>query len=269
MVSALFDPRQPKSTADIMTLSLLSFYVFLVVTFPSKYGKWIILAIYALSRSMYNGGLGYLLYQQSFNKKLTKWAAKTKIFSKPGPNATMLRKQLYDVVRQELSSKMGIDYNFETVPIEYNTWLLFRRLVDFVLMSDFVSYMLFAGYCFNVPQMSMKMHVARWTVGVFLFLFNLWVKLDAHRVVKDYAWYWGDFFFLEDLELSFDGVFEFFPHPMYSVGYVGYYGISLIAASWPLFFVSLTAHACQFAFLYLVEEPHIAKTYPPVPKTTK
>jgi phosphatidylethanolamine N-methyltransferase len=60
-------------------------------------------------------------------------------------------------------------------------------------------------------------------------------------------------------------VFEMAPHPMYSIGYAGYYGISMMAASYDVLFISILAHAAQFAFLAFVENPHIEKTYNPPP----
>lgn len=67
-------------------------------------------------------------------------------------------------------------------------------------------------------------------------------------------------------EPVFDGVFQMAPHPMYSIGYIGYYGIAAIAKSYPLLFVSIAAHLMQFAFLFIVEMPHMDKTYPEEPE---
>lgn len=261
MVTNLLDPRVPKSISDYLIVSVLSAYIALYVWLPKIYRVPVFILLFGFWRMSYNAGIGWLLSQQSTHKQLTKWALEYKIFEKSNSF-------LHRLIRKDLSVKLDSnEYDFYKAPLEYNTWLLFRDLVDLILMSDFTCYMLLAFSCASAANHSWFVVVGRWSAGIVLFLFNLWVKLDAHRVVKDYAWYWGDFFFLEEVELTFDGVFEMAPHPMYSIGYAGFYGISLMAASYTLFFVSALAHAAQFAFLIIVENPHIEKTYSsPEPK---
>lgn len=48
---------------------------------------------------------------------------------------------------------------------------------------------------------------------------------------------------------------------MYSIGYAGFYGIALMTASYKVLAISIIAHIAQFAFLMIVEEPHISKIY--------
>jgi phosphatidylethanolamine N-methyltransferase len=182
--------------------------------------------------------------------------------------------------------------------LEYNTWLLFRQVVDIILLNDFVSYNLFALSTLDIlfpsptnqsQSTNYGMLALRLSGGMALLLFNLWVKTSAHDVVKDYGWYWGDCFFsrgylrkaehiatpdqkprsLSDhhqdnsnsietsgpslppkkeeekelqFDLVFDGIFEMAPHPMYSVGYAGYYGVSLLAFSYQVSHASITIH---------------------------
>lgn len=263
MVSQLLDPREPKNLSDAIVLGVLAAHILALYFLPASLRRPVFAAIFLFWRASYNLGIGILLRLQSNDNKLVAWAKKWKLFENPesGKNP---RPWLYKLLKRELEIKIPEDYQFEKAPIEYNTWLVFRRLVDLILMCDFVSYCLFAIACAHRPAgESPYVTVARWVFGWLTIGFNLWVKLDAHRVVKDYAWYWGDFFYLIDQELTFDGVFEMAPHPMYSIGYAGYYGISALAASYSVLFISIAAHAAQLAFLVLVENPHIEKTYNP------
>ena len=261
MVSQLFSPSQPKNLSDVFVVLVLGLHILGVYLMPRHLQVPLTAIVFLFWRGCYNVGIGYLLHLQSIDRKLVSWAKRNRIFVNPktGDNP---HPRVYDFIKREMETKIPDDYKFESVPIEYNTWLVFRRIVDLILMCDFVSYCLFAIVCGGRPAGEGYFITAmRWIIGCVLFLFNLWVKLDAHRVVKDYAWYWGDFFYLIDQKLTFDGVFEMAPHPMYSIGYVGYYGISLMAASYRVLFISILAHAAQFAFLFWVENPHIEKTY--------
>lgn len=258
MVSQLFDPMQPKNASDIAIVAALGCQFFLMYILPKQLRIPIFAVIFLFWRWCYNFGIGWLLHNQSHHNRLVTWAKKTKIFENPKSN-NQPRPALYNFLKKEMEAKIPRDYNFEDAPIEYNTWLLFRRVVDLILMSDFTSYCLFACACGGRPANEMyAMTAARWIGGIALIGFNLWVKLDAHRVVKDFAWYWGDFFYLVDQDLTFDGVFELAPHPMYSIGYVGYYGIAMMAASYKVLFISIVAHVAQLVFLTIVENPHVS-----------
>ena len=267
MVSQLLDPRQPKNLSDAFVLAILAFHIFLAYALPESLKRPVFALIFMFWRAQYNIGIGYLLNVQSHHRRLVAWAKKLKLFEHP-EDGDQPRPWLYNLLKREFEAKIPNDYSFDKAPLEYNTWLLFRRVVDLILMCDFVSYCLFAILCAHAPEgESFAVYLTRWGLGIGLFCFNLWVKLDAHRVVKDYAWYWGDFFYLIDQELTFDGVFEMAPHPMYSIGYAGYYGISMMAASYGVLFISIAAHVAQLIFLVVVENPHIEKTYnPPAPR---
>ncbi len=270
MVSQLLDPRQPKNLSDAVVLAILALHILAAYMLPAGLKRPVCAAIFLFWRASYNIGIGSLLTVQSKYRLLVQWAKRWKLFENPNTGNNP-RPWLYRLLKWELEAKIPEDYVFEQAPLEYNTWLVFRRVVDLILMCDFVSYCLFAIVCAHRPESeSFAMAVARWAVGIALFGFNLWVKLDAHRVVKDFAWYWGDFFYLIDQELTFDGVFEMAPHPMYSIGYAGYYGISMMAASYDVLFISIVAHLAQFIFLAVVENPHIEKTYnPPQPRAAR
>jgi len=266
MVSQLLSPTQPKNLSDIFIVFVIALHVLTLWALPQTWRPAVFAVIFLFWRSCYNGGIGVLLYQQSNYNTLVKWAKTIKLFENPSSGKNP-RPWLYKLLQREMETKIPKDYRFSEAPIEYNTWLTFRRVVDLILMCDFTSYCLFAYACAGRPENeSLAVAAGRWLGGLVLFFFNMWVKLDAHRVVKDYAWYWGDFFYLIDQELTFDGVFEMAPHPMYSVGYAGYYGISMMAASYRVLAISVIAHAAQFVFLAVVENPHIEKTYnPPTP----
>ncbi|CAG7852914.1 Phosphatidylethanolamine N-methyltransferase Short=PEAMT [Serendipita indica DSM 11827] len=303
-VMTLFNPYYPKSHFDVLSLFLLGSQLVICGWFlhlhrlnpqwgAQKAAKGFFLVYFMFWRAMYDAGLGWVLTKQSKKKWIVNLVKRAGWFDKEKNPHTRAW------LKRQLVVKMGSDYDFEDLPLEYNTWLLFRQVVDIILLNDFLSYVLFAicNLDFLFPGASRShsstinspgMVFLRLLGGVALLLFNLWVKTSAHDVVKDYGWYWGDCFFSRghlrkstkihdasglDLhgeekesqelhfDLVFDGIFEMAPHPMYSVGYAGYYGVSLLAGSYSVLFVSLAAHAAQFAFLNFFENPHIERRY--------
>lgn len=191
MVSQLLDPREPKNLSDVLVLAILALHIWAAYALPSSLKRPVFALIFLFWRASYNVGIGYLLTVQSNYKLIVTWAKRMQLFEKPSTGKNP-RPWLYQLLQNELEAKIPKDYKMAEAPLEYNTWLVFRRVVDLILMCDFVSYCLFAIVCSHKPvSEGFAIAAARWVIGVALVGFNLWVKLDAHRVVKDYAWYWG------------------------------------------------------------------------------
>ncbi|KAH9068057.1 phosphatidylethanolamine N-methyltransferase [Lactarius deliciosus] len=223
VVTALFHPSYPKSHIDAVNLGLLALQLVLFYTMPRTPRKIFFFLYFAFWRAAYDAGLGYVLTKQSKRR----WIVRT----------VQRLGWLDENRRPEARSSHPLIAPLQELPLEYNTWLLFRQAQS----ADFLSFCLFAIACFRIPSgLSVFIHALRWVLDI--------VASEAHHVVKDYGWYWGDCFFQRGA-LVFDGVFELAPHPMYSVGYAWIYGLSLIVGSYPVLFVSLAAHAAQFAFL--------------------
>lgn len=255
MLTTLFMNSRKRSVLTWTTLFILGFEMYLFFTLSTNVRKLFFLVLFLFWRVGYNGFLGILLQKQSQRGYIVRLLSRRGFLDDKLPWGKFVKKQLTEA--------MGPDYDFNQVPSEFNAWLLFRELVDLILVNDFGTYIMFALSYFQArSDWTWWENGLRYIVAFLLLAFNVAVKVDAHRVVKDFAWYWGDFFFLVDQSLTFDGVFELAPHPMYSVGYAGYYGISIFTASTTVFYVSLLAHAAQFLFLVIVENPHIEKTYP-------
>jgi phosphatidylethanolamine N-methyltransferase len=141
MVSQLLDPRQPKNLSDAVVLAILALHILAAYFLPTGYKRPVFAALFLFWRACYNVGIGILLHIQSRHRRLITWAQRWKLFEHPSTGNNP-RPWLYKLLKRELEAKIPEDYEFEKAPIEYNTWLVFRRVVDLILMCDFVSYCL-------------------------------------------------------------------------------------------------------------------------------
>lgn len=216
-----------------------------------------------LWRLIYNVGIGYLLYKQSSCGWLVKKLSKQG-FGKidEGKKRPLIPRLLINQIRNDYFAGQS-SYDYEALPLEYNSWLLFRYIVDFVFTNELFSYIVTFLNNFNVPSGFNLMVILRYLLSFSLILLGVWVKTSAYDVLGDYGWYWGDYFYtMPNYKLVFNGVFKLFPHPMYTVGYSTLYGFSLFCGSFKMLFLSIFVHISQLCFLKIAETPHLSKIYP-------
>ena len=143
-VLTLFDPRYPKSHIDLLNLGLLGLQLVLFFVLPRSVSQKFFFFYFAFWRAAYNAGLGWILTKQSKQKWIVKEVQKL------GWLDEQRRPAVRHWIREQLSGKMGKDYSFDVsrsgffvpntddhqeLPLQYNTWLLFRQAVDIILLK--------------------------------------------------------------------------------------------------------------------------------------
>lgn len=194
VLTTLFHPGYQKSHLDLLNLGLLGLQIVLFFFLSREAAQIFFLFYFTFWRAAYDGGLGWVLTKQSKKKWIVRKVQKLGWLDEERKPA--VRKW----IRRQLADKMGKDYSFDVsllsltlltspsnfekdLPLEYNTWLLFRQAVDVILVkyvfikwrtrntqliflpsfpSDFLSYCMFAFSCFRVPEnLSVAVHAMR------------------------------------------------------------------------------------------------------------
>ncbi|KAI5304570.1 phosphatidylethanolamine N-methyltransferase, partial [Ascosphaera atra] len=127
MVTQLLSPTSPKNYSDLLVLTILTLHVLLLTYLPPSLRIPVFAAVFLFWRAAYNVGIGILLHNQSTHGRLVLLARKYKIFENPS-TGNQPRPRLYSFLKRELETKIPADYNFDSAPLEYNTWLVFRRI---------------------------------------------------------------------------------------------------------------------------------------------
>ena len=236
------------STVATPILSAITVYISL--TSESVIWAYVLSVFWRLA---YNAFLGHLLRIQSHGEGFTKF---------------IQRLEANESTKKFLHARIGPAVAKSTLSVR--SWVAFRLIATTVLDLDVVAFLCVVyrelmefteqDNCDVVDLFCIPSYIV-WPVGLILIATSLYGKLSAHHTLGHYAWFWGDFFFRVSGSLVFDGIFELFPHPMYTAGYAWMYGFALIARSYALCALVLASHLCQMGFLSFVETPHIEKIY--------
>jgi phosphatidylethanolamine N-methyltransferase len=254
VAAALFEPRMYVSilfyiwqAINVLTFSTVFLWYYDVI------GTEFFTVQFVFWRLAYNFGIGVMLRSQSNSRSFEKFY-EANILTRPWAI------QLFEQGVVFSDAKIP-KFKIKDYPDAYGAWMCYRLFVNVILGNDLISYLVLVVVNWTAPDFTQVWDIVSYAIGLSLVVFALWSKNDALRIIGDYAWYWGDFFFLLDKDLVFDGIFDMFPHPMYTVGYAFMYGFTLMAKSYTVFYWSVFGHLLQLAFLTFVENPHIDKTY--------
>lgn len=227
---------QPRSwtLSEYVRLTLMLVHVVLAMVLPPVFT----LLAFIFWRLMYNGFLGVLLRNQSRHRSFSRWYKRQR--EADSLVARLLCKMVDGSIGPANAAKLP------SLPADYQAWLAFREVAEAILNLDTGCFVLVVIRYFEAPTLT---SLITYPLAIALCLLSMYAKLDALRVLGDFAWFWGDcWFLLLSQDLTFDGVYMCAPHPMYTIAYVHLYALAWLASSFTVLHASLFAHFCQLLF---------------------
>ena len=98
-------------------------------------------------------------------------------------------------------------------------------------------------------------------LGAGLIALQVWTSVSIYKSLREFGWFFGDFFFDASSKLTYSGIYRFLNNPERVLGLAGVWGAALITSSGVIVFLALLSHILSLAFIQLVERPHMQKLY--------
>ncbi|KAJ3325351.1 phosphatidylethanolamine N-methyltransferase [Boothiomyces sp. JEL0866] len=219
---------------ELLTIALLIFQIL-----QMNSSKYLLLGSFIFWRVLLVFGLGFVLLQQSKHASIIRFMAYCGLGRNPKKPRSEWANYWIRQITLYMENNTGFEYDYVSMPIEFNSWVLFRQVAFLLISNDLLAYCLFArGFS---DQKAVDLDTLE---GLKIVL----QKID-----------WGNFFFIKTHYSNEKGSFDKIPHPMYSIGYIGYYGVALLTQSYTVLFISMAGHASHILFLYYIERPQSKK----------
>jgi phosphatidylethanolamine N-methyltransferase len=173
----------------------------------------------------------------------------------------------------------GYEFDYLKEPIEYSSFIIFKQILILIWVNETVSYCLFVlkyakddiytytsaiydlissndlTFIFHtILKISLNVKYLQQIGGILIVFLNIYFIKEIYNNEDPYLHFYGNFFFTKNTTRKLNTV----PHPLYSIGNIGYYGSALITQSYTVLLVGLVCHALQIIFLYIVIRPEQA-----------
>ena len=168
-VATLLPPNW--SLTSLLTLTLLAANATCIAL--AGWSKWPHVAYFLFFRLSYDVGLGALLRAQSEHATFTRWYDRQLQAVGGVRSSHWLARLFHHLAASQIarsSSQPPVDV--DCYPTAFRAWLVYKNLVNVILINDGLNYLLLGIKCFHLPTQLTWLVALQYAVGLFLGVFN-------------------------------------------------------------------------------------------------